>query len=75
MHCSYNISFFGLEKLHPFDSQKYLHVVKMLERRGVVQRRQFIAANEATLDILRSVHSEDVRFAFNRFAVQRHHTP
>lgn len=32
----YNISFFGIEKLHPFDAGKFAKVVKALKRDGVV---------------------------------------
>jgi histone deacetylase 11 len=33
---NYNLSFCGLENLHPFDSQKYRHVIEKLLEYGIV---------------------------------------
>lgn len=50
--------FWGLEKLHPFDSKKFQRVLAILEQRGVLAARQLVQAHEATLGILGEVHSE-----------------
>lgn len=54
----YNISFFKLEEMHPFDSKKYRRVVNLLEQKGVLSKSQLVAACEATLGALRNVHAE-----------------
>jgi hypothetical protein len=35
----YNLSFCGLEKLHPFDSQKYGNVIAKLQDDGMITER------------------------------------
>lgn len=37
-HDGYNLSFFGIEKCHPFDAQKYRNVYAKLLERGVINR-------------------------------------
>jgi histone deacetylase 11 len=54
----YNISFWGLENLHPFDSKKFQHVLALLEESGVLRRRQLVTAREASHGVLRGVHGE-----------------
>jgi len=41
---SYNVSFCGLEKLHPFDAKKYLRVFHGLTERGVIDNTTKIHA-------------------------------
>jgi histone deacetylase 11 len=53
----YNISFWGIENLHPFDSKKYAHIIKMLEDANVLEESQLTAAPEATLELLKDVHT------------------
>ena len=36
-HPKYNLSFCGLEKLHPFDAEKYSHVFNYLLQKGVIK--------------------------------------
>lgn len=55
---AYNISFYGVERLHPFDSKKFQHVLSILERGGVLQVGQLVRAHEATHEILQEVHTE-----------------
>lgn len=50
--------FFGVEKLHPFDSHKYEHVLALLENRNVLSASQLAPAHEASRDVLRDVHTE-----------------
>lgn len=40
---NYNIDFWGLEKLHPFDSKKYLHVYEELNKKFGWTEKDFIA--------------------------------
>ncbi|KAL4424507.1 hypothetical protein ABPG77_006816 [Micractinium sp. CCAP 211/92] len=54
----YNIGFFGLERLHPFDSKKFQRVLALLEQAGVLHRGQLVTAAEAGHDALREVHTE-----------------
>jgi len=37
-HPKYNISFCGLEKCHPFDSQKYGNIFERLIKKGIFKR-------------------------------------
>jgi histone deacetylase 11 len=57
-HDQYNISFFGLEKLHPFDSCKYRKVVNALASAGALTKEQLVAPREATDEMLLDVHSD-----------------
>ncbi|GIL45353.1 hypothetical protein Vafri_2603 [Volvox africanus] len=58
-HPSYNISFFGIEKLHPFDSCKYGKVVSALKKQGVLQEGQTVRPREASMEVLADVHTQD----------------
>lgn len=53
----YNISFWGIENLHPFDSKKYANVVNMLETAGILSENQLAPAPEASLESLKDVHT------------------
>ena len=55
----YNISFYGIESLHPFDSKKYAHIVNTLEAEGIFHRDQLTLAQEISLDALKDVHSTE----------------
>ena len=55
---AYNIGFWGLERLHPFDAKKYQHVLSLLEAGGVLAPAQLVAAAEAGHAVLREVHTE-----------------
>jgi acetoin utilization deacetylase AcuC-like enzyme len=54
----YNIGFWGLEKLHPFDSKKFQRVLAILEEGGVLSAEQFVEAREAGPEVLREVHTQ-----------------
>ena len=41
-HPAYNITAFGLERLHPFDSRKYCRIHDALIARGLRRRRDFV---------------------------------
>eukprot|EP00252_Welwitschia_mirabilis_P011934 TRINITY_DN2654_c0_g1_i2.p1 TRINITY_DN2654_c0_g1~~TRINITY_DN2654_c0_g1_i2.p1 ORF type:complete len:377 (-),score=68.42 TRINITY_DN2654_c0_g1_i2:208-1245(-) len=55
---AYNISFMGLEKLHPFDSSKWGRVHKYLISKDTVAQHQFVEPEEATDDDLLIVHTK-----------------
>ena len=53
-HPDYNITLAGMEKLHPFDSQKYGRVVRQLQQRGVLSEAQLVRPELPTDDFLRA---------------------
>eukprot|EP00741_Cyanophora_paradoxa_P022918 tig00021525_g22138.t1 len=54
----YNITFFGLEKLHPFDAAKYAKVYKYLIESKAVRHEHFVRPEPVTEEQLRQVHTE-----------------
>lgn len=56
-HPKYNISVFGLEKLHPFDTHKYAHIAKRLKDHFGWKDDQFEKPEKATDDYLKTFHS------------------
>lgn len=56
---SYNITAFGLERLHPFDSTKYRRIHDWLIRQGMRKARDFITPRPATRDDLLRVHTPE----------------
>ncbi|KAG0615983.1 hypothetical protein M758_5G081400 [Ceratodon purpureus] len=55
---SYNISFMGIEKLHPFDASKWGRIQKFLADEGVLNQKRIVEPVEATTDDLLVVHTE-----------------
>lgn len=55
---SYDISFLGIEKLHPFDSSKWGRICQFLIANGVLDKTHIVEPLEATKDDLLVVHSE-----------------
>ncbi|KAF3333431.1 histone deacetylase 2 isoform X1 [Carex littledalei] len=55
---SYNITFLGIEKLHPFDSSKWGRVCDFLIKAGVLDKMRIVEPLEASKDDLLVVHSE-----------------
>jgi len=55
----YNISAFGLERLHPFDSRKYRRIRDWLIRQGLRRPRDFVAPRPATHTDLLRVHAPE----------------
>ena len=57
----FNVRFWGLEKLHPFDSTKYEKIMKTLSDQFGVGKgeKKIIVVKEATKEILLDVHEED----------------
>lgn len=55
----YNISFWGLEKLHPFDSKKYKRIFDILVENKTLKKIQVVEPSQPTRDILLKVHSDD----------------
>jgi histone deacetylase 11 len=58
-HPAYNITAFGLERLHPFDSRKYRRIHDSLVSRGLRRPRDFARPRPATRADLLAVHSPD----------------
>uniref|UniRef100_A0A1I8AGB6 Histone deacetylase 11 n=1 Tax=Steinernema glaseri TaxID=37863 RepID=A0A1I8AGB6_9BILA len=56
-HPDYNISFFGLEKLHPFDSKKWGNVFRILVEAGMLKEETITTPHEATRDDLLVIHT------------------
>ncbi|KAL8107276.1 histone deacetylase 2 isoform X1 [Apium graveolens] len=54
----YDIAFFGIEKLHPFDSAKWGRICKFLIDAGLLNKNCIVEPAEATKDDLLVVHSE-----------------
>lgn len=65
----YNISFCGLEKLHPFDSGKWGKIVTILIDKGFMQRKHVIKPEEAAEEDLLFVHTKryinSLKYSFN----------
>ncbi|KAJ0811679.1 putative histone deacetylase [Helianthus annuus] len=55
---SYDISFLGIEKLHPFDSSKWGRICGFLIENGTLEKTRIVEPLEATKDDLLVVHSE-----------------
>ena len=58
-HPKYDISFFGIENLHPFDSKKYSKIWKHLQKTFNLQLSDIYQPNEIQQDELLSIHSND----------------
>ncbi len=65
-HPKYNISVFGLEKLHPFDTHKYAHIVKRLKDHFGWKDDQFEKPEKATDDYLKTFHSSEYIDSLNQ---------
>lgn len=55
----YNITVFGLERLHPFDSRKYRRIRDWLIRQGLRQRKHFVRPRPCTRAELLQVHTPE----------------
>ena len=54
----YNITVFGLEKLHPFDGSKYCRIHDWLIRRGLRKPKEFVTPDSVRRQDLLRVHTE-----------------
>ncbi|KAJ8927171.1 hypothetical protein NQ314_020447 [Rhamnusium bicolor] len=54
----YNVSFMGLEKLHPFDARKWRNIYKYLKESGLINKKTVVVPNEATKEDLLMVHTK-----------------
>ncbi len=52
----YRVSFFGVERLHPFDSYKYDKIAAELQKKGLVPGDAFLIPDEAPAALLARVH-------------------
>lgn len=55
----YNVTAFGLERLHPFDGRKYGRIRDWLIRQGLRRSRDFVAASPLSRKQLLRVHTID----------------
>ncbi|XP_022638219.1 histone deacetylase 2 isoform X1 [Vigna radiata var. radiata] len=55
---SYDISFLGIEKLHPFDSSKWGRICRFLVSFGILDKESIVEPLEASKDDLLVVHTE-----------------
>uniref|UniRef100_A0A0D9WRD4 histone deacetylase n=1 Tax=Leersia perrieri TaxID=77586 RepID=A0A0D9WRD4_9ORYZ len=55
---AYDISFLGIEKLHPFDSSKWGRICKLLTKEGHLEKNRVVEPLEASKEDLLVVHSE-----------------
>lgn len=58
-HEGYNITLAGLQRLHPFDSEKYGRVVGFLEQRGVLRRSELVRPAPPSAELLRAALDPD----------------
>ncbi|WP_422930208.1 hypothetical protein [Singulisphaera sp. PoT] len=58
-HPGYNITVFGLERLHRFDGRKYHRIHEALIRRGLRKPGDFVSPKPVTRAELLSVHTPD----------------
>lgn len=54
----YNINFFGLEKLHPFDAGKWGKIYENLKKAGMVDDKSIVRPKEASRNDLLVVHTK-----------------
>lgn len=64
----YNITLMGLEKLHPFDTEKYRNIYQYLLRTNLIKKDQFYVPDMVSEDDLLSVHTRKYLSSLN----QRH---
>jgi histone deacetylase 11 len=58
-HPAYNITAFGLERLHPFDGRKYRRIHEALVARGLRRPRDFVRPRPVSRADLLKVHTPD----------------
>jgi histone deacetylase 11 len=59
-HPHYNITLFGIEKLHPFDSCKFEKVVSGLQQQGIISgTKQLVPPAAVSYDTLQQVHAQE----------------
>lgn len=54
----YNVQFWGLEKLHPFDAGKWGHIFRFLKNAGLFDEDTIVKPNEASNRDLMVVHTK-----------------
>lgn len=57
-HSDYNITFIGLEKLHPFDAGKWGKVIRFLKEEQFISDQTLVEAREATEEDLLVAHTK-----------------
>lgn len=54
----YNVHFWGLEKIHPFDAGKWGNIVQYLKKSGYVKEKNIVQPKEASKTDLLVVHTK-----------------
>lgn len=62
----YNITAFGLQKLHPFDTEKYGKIYKYLVKKVGIEKNRFYVPEIASVEDLLIVHSREYLFSLNK---------
>ena len=65
-HPRYNVTAFGLERLHPFDGRKYRRIHDALVARGLRRPGDFVRPRLASRSGLRRVHAEEYMRSLRR---------
>jgi histone deacetylase 11 len=68
-HPRYNITAFGLERLHPFDSRKYRRIHDALIARGLRRPGDFVRPHPVSRQELRRIHTPDYLASLRRAEV------
>lgn len=55
---NYNIRFYGLEEVHPFDTRKYEKVFNKLKMQGLLDNNNILSPEFPAEEVLRKVHTE-----------------
>lgn len=55
----YNITIFGIQKLHPFDTEKYKRVYEYLRHDLGISKNQFYTPQKVTKEELKLIHSDE----------------
>src|SRR6478736_14670 len=58
-HSAYNVTAFGLERLHPFDGRKYRRIQDALVARGLRSKRDFVRPRPARRSDLLKLHTPE----------------
>ena len=56
---NYNISFWGLEEMHPFDTKKYEGVFLSLKEKNILENNNYYIPPYPSDEVLKRVHSEE----------------
>lgn len=64
-HNKYNVSLYGLERLHPFDGKKFSKVLAYLEQDSLIKESQHYTPLKASKEELTLIHTEEYLDSLN----------